>query len=222
MAKRKPPCATCQGAQALATERCPACTSERSGILPRETRKLYLTLYARFGRWEPGLFCFVNAVSPELRADGEKARVFYLDKVKPVEDRAEATPWGLVAPADVLPAPTFPPFVPASRPSQGGPGVFRERGSVRVNLSRTCGGCGQKPIGKLGVCPICGAVKELVAEETMVVEARTEELPPDLGDPAADFKRLLRGYRKSPPRVEPVEEPTLEEQELDLEEDIPF
>ena len=96
MAKRKPPCATCQGTQALATERCPACTSERSGILPRETRKLYLELFARFGQWEPGLFLFVNAVSPDLRAEGERARALYLAKVQPILDRSEPGEFGMI------------------------------------------------------------------------------------------------------------------------------
>ena len=210
MAKRKPPCATCQGTQALATERCPACTSERSGILPRETRKLYLELFARFGQWEPGLFLFVNAVSPDLRAEGERARALYLAKVQPILDRSEPGELGMIPPRDVLPAPTFAPFVPAMRPSQGGPGVE----------VRECGGCGQKTVDKIGVCSICGTFKRTIVEPPVEpppprVDA---DVPLDLGDPAADFKRLLRGYRKSPPRVEP---PTLEEQ-VELDEDIPF
>ena len=136
MAKRKPPCATCQGTQALATERCPVCTSKRSGILPRETRKLYLELFARFGQWEPGLFLFVNAVPPDLRAEGERARALYLAKVQPILDRSEPGEFGMIPPRDVLPAPTFAPFVPAMRPSQGGPGVeVRESRGIRIDLS---------------------------------------------------------------------------------------
>jgi hypothetical protein len=208
MAKRKPPCGACAGTGALAAERCPECTKPRLGTLPRETRKLYLELFARSGRWEPGLFLFVNAVSPELRTEGEKARALYLAKVQPILDRSEPGEFGMIPPRDVLPAPTFAPFVPAMRPSQGGPGVeVREYRGIRIDLSKTCGGCGQKAVDKLGVCSLCGTFKRVVAD-----------VPPDLGDPAADFKRLLRGYRKSPPRVEP---PTLEEQ-VELDEDIPF
>lgn len=196
--KIKPPCATCKGRRALEAERCPDCTKPSSGILPRDLRKLYLGLYARTGRWEAGLFCYVNAVSPELRADGQKARDFYLMRVKPVEDRSEATPDGLVAPPDVLPAPTFPPFV--STTSVQTQIAFRETKPISIDLSKTCPGCGCKAIGKLGVCSVCGTVK---------VVATVEEPESELEDPGADFKRLLRGYRRSPPRVEP---PTPEEE----------
>ena len=218
MAKYKPPCTTCKGTGALVTERCPDCTATRSGLLPRETKKLYLTLFERFGRWEPGLFCFVNAVSPELRAEGERAREFYLSRIAPVEARSKATPWGLVAPPDVLPAPTFAPFVPATRPSQGGAGVVHERREyATVDLSRTCGACGQKTVD-LGVCSTCGALKEAgPAELVELPPERVEELPPDLGDAAADFKRLFRGFRKTPK----VELPTEEEQAID-DSEIPF
>jgi hypothetical protein len=176
MAKRKPPCGTCGGTGALPAERCPACTKPRLGTLPRETRKMYLELYARSGRWEPGLFLFVNAVSPELRTESDRARKFYLEKIKPIEDRSEWSEWGLVPPKDVLPAPTFAPFVPALRPSQGGPGVVYERGSVRVDLSRTCPGCGQKTIGKLGVCSLCGMVKQV-----QIIEPPSPETNPPGG-----------------------------------------
>jgi hypothetical protein len=179
---------------------------------------MYLKLFVRSGRWEPGLFLFVNAVSSELRAEGEKARALYLAKVQPVLDRSEPGEFGMIPPRDVLPAPTFAPFVPPMRPSQGGPGVeVREYRGIRIDLSKTCAGCGQKTVDKLGICSLCGTSKRVVAE--LPVEPPPPRVdPPDLGDPAADFKRLLRGYRKSPPRVEP---PTLEEQ-VELNEDIPF
>ena len=79
-----------------------------------------LCSFRSVGAW---LFLFVNAVSPDLRAEGERGRALYLAKVQPILDRSEPGEFGMIPPRDVLPAPTFAPFVPAMRPSQGGPGV---------------------------------------------------------------------------------------------------
>lgn len=62
--------------------------------------------YARFGTWPP---YFV--IPSEMYEEGRKARAFYLEQIKPVEDRSTWSEWGLVPPPDVEPRPTFPPFV---------------------------------------------------------------------------------------------------------------
>ena len=161
--KYRPPCPFCRGTGALEAERCPVCTKPRSGILPRDLRMMYLRLYARFGRWEPGLFCFIDSVDDKLASEGLVGRRFYLEKVQPVEERATWSEWGLVpfgsdrpsGPTLGLSGPTFPPFVSGATPVlQMNECVARQ---WEPDMSRTCHACGCKM--ESATCGKCGAKK---------------------------------------------------------------
>jgi hypothetical protein len=151
-------CPTCGGRRALAAERCPTCTKPRSGILPRDLRKFYLVLFARFGYWPRSLFLFVNAVDAQLAAEGDAARAVYLERVRPIEARSAWSEWGLVPPPDVQPPPTYPPFVSPSEVVVQSTEPVKAVRPWEPDMSRTCGGCGQ-PSVVLGTCGICGKEK---------------------------------------------------------------
>lgn len=79
----------------------------------RELRLWAVNHYARFGTWPSPIAD--HAIPEDLGAAAMRARAFYLSTVKPVEERATWSEWGLVAPSDVSPAPTFAPFRPGPR-----------------------------------------------------------------------------------------------------------
>ena len=80
----------------------------------RELRLWAVNHYARFGTWPSPIAD--HAIPEDLGAAAMRARAFYLSTVKPVEERATWSEWGLVAPSDVSPAPTFAPFRPGPAP----------------------------------------------------------------------------------------------------------
>lgn len=80
-------------------------------VFPRELRVWALNHYARFGTWPSPIAD--HAIPEDLGTAGMRARAFYLSTVRPVEEQATWSEWGLVS--DVSPAPTFAPFVPGPR-----------------------------------------------------------------------------------------------------------
>lgn len=82
-------------------------------VFPRELRVWALNHYARFGSWPSPIAD--HAIAEELGTAAIRARAFYLSTVRPVEERAAWSEWGLVAPGDVSPGPTFAPFRPPPR-----------------------------------------------------------------------------------------------------------
>jgi hypothetical protein len=80
-------------------------------VFPRELRVWALTHYARFGTWPSPIAD--HPIAEDLGTAAMRARAFYLSTVKPVEEQASWSEWGLVPPGAVSPRPTFAPFVPA-------------------------------------------------------------------------------------------------------------
>lgn len=82
-------------------------------VFPRELRVWALNHYARFGTWPSPIAD--HPIPEELGTAAMRARAFYLSTVRSVEERAMWSEWGLVAPADVSPTPTFAPFAPGPK-----------------------------------------------------------------------------------------------------------
>jgi hypothetical protein len=84
-------------------------------VFPRELRLWALTYYARFGSWPSPIAD--HAIPEDLGTAGIRARAFYLSTVRPVEEQATWSEWGLVPPAGLQQLPTFAPFQPAPLPA---------------------------------------------------------------------------------------------------------
>lgn len=79
---------------------------------PHDVQAMYLRLYARTGKWQP----IVEIVSEAMQLSADKARAYYLEKIKPIEDRAGWSEDGLVpAPSDEAQTPNVAPFRRSTR-----------------------------------------------------------------------------------------------------------
>jgi hypothetical protein len=79
-------------------------------VFPRDIRVWALTYYARFGSWPSPVAD--HPIPEDLGTAAIRARAFYLSTVRQVEGQATWSEWGLIAPSDVSPSPTFAPFIP--------------------------------------------------------------------------------------------------------------
>jgi hypothetical protein len=83
-------------------------------VFPRELRVWALNHYARFGTWPSPIAD--HPIPEDLGTAAMRARAFYLSTVRHVEQQSTWSEWGLVAPPDVSPTPTFAPFRPGPEP----------------------------------------------------------------------------------------------------------
>src|SRR5271157_1514736 len=86
-------------------------TPSPAPVFSRELRVWALNHYARFGSWPSPIAD--HAIPEDLETAAMRARAFYLSTVRPVEEQASWSEWGLVPPAGLQQPPTFAPFRPA-------------------------------------------------------------------------------------------------------------
>ena len=79
-------------------------------VFSREMRIWALNHYARFGSWPSPVAD--HPIPEDLGTAAMRARAFYLSTVRPVEERASWSEFGLVPPSDLPSVPTFAPFRP--------------------------------------------------------------------------------------------------------------